>query len=401
MASWLVESVDDPQLCDSVNNLISLHPESQTVVQALVAYYNAKLTADEPQRKKRRIDQTTENIVATITDLSFQQPTRKKYNLVITTSHLQITLPNAEVIESEWPLKDFKLGVYVPTPDKPSYTFALFRNQTSEEAIVFTLQDKGSATIRRPGQPDEIVNSDKHQVIARILTDSARIQFTTPSAQVFRSTGVSATTGKPQDRCHVNVYLKTKEGSLFFLPSGILFGFKKPTLFFPLSSIAGIAVSGVTQRTFDLAIKLEKAKIPLGSMSKQAADEEEEITLQFSMIEQSEYEGINAYINKTGINDKSMDEELKAPEPKSRKEETDEEGNPILGDERNTKAMEEDEEHDEDFEPSDDDEDPLEYDTDASGDGDVDEQQTHEDMEDDGSQSETVDDTIGLISDSD
>ncbi|KAG0193125.1 hypothetical protein DFQ28_006348 [Apophysomyces sp. BC1034] len=375
MASWLVESVDDPQLCDSVNNLISLHPESQTVVQALVAYYNAKLTADEPQRKKRRIDQTTENIVATITDLSFQQPTRKKYNLVITTSHLQITLPNAEVIESEWPLKDFKLGVYVPTPDKPSYTFALFRNQTSEEAIVFTLQDKGSATIRRPGQPDEIVNSDKHQVIARILTDSARIQFTTPSAQVFRSTGVSATTGKPQDRCHVNVYLKTKE--------------------------AGIAVSGVTQRTFDLAIKLEKAKIPLGSMSKQAADEEEEITLQFSMIEQSEYEGINAYINKTGINDKSMDEELKAPEPKSRKEETDEEGNPILGDERNTKAMEEDEEHDEDFEPSDDDEDPLEYDTDASGDGDVDEQQTHEDMEDDGSQSETVDDTIGLISDSD
>ncbi|KAF7731458.1 hypothetical protein EC973_000266 [Apophysomyces ossiformis] len=400
MASWLVESVDDPQLRDSVNNLISRHPDSQTVVQALVAYYNAKLSTDEPRPKKRKIDESSGSIIATINDLSFQQPTRKKYNLIVTPSHLQIALSGSEVIENEWPAEHFSLGVYVPTPDKPSHTFALFRKQASEEAIVFTVQDKGSITIKRANQPDETVDKDKHTVIARLLMENARINFTTPDTQSFRSTGVSATTGKPQERYHVNAYLKTKEGSLFFLPSGVLFGFRKPTLFCPLSSISAIAVNSVTQRTFDLTIKM--AKIPLGSATKQVTEEEEGMSLPFSMIEQSEYEGINAYINKTGINDRSMDEELKAPEPKSRKDGLTGDGDDTDGRAMDTKAMEEEEEEqDEDFEPSEEEEDPLEYDTDATGEENGDDQVDQEMENEDMKQEEVEDDTLELVSDSD
>ncbi|KAG1060136.1 hypothetical protein G6F42_028073 [Rhizopus arrhizus] len=128
----------------------------------------------------------------------------------------------------------------------------------------------------------------------------------------MRSTGVSSTTGKLEDRSHVIGYLKAKDGFLFFLPTGILFGFKKPTLFFPISSLASTVITNITQRTFDLTLTLRPESKVLGSAGFRTTKEGDDDTVQFSMIEQSEYGGIEAYTKKLNINDHSMAEERKA-----------------------------------------------------------------------------------------
>ncbi|KAI8379486.1 histone chaperone Rttp106-like-domain-containing protein [Radiomyces spectabilis] len=277
------------------------------------------------------------------------------------------------------------MGVCVPTPEKTakSFTFALFLNGDSD-AIVFNVQDKGDISVTQSGQA-QTLGENKHEYICQLLKKHASIQITRPEKKCFASSGVSPTTGKPEERYHVNSYLKTKDGSLFFLPGGILFGFKKPTLFFPLASLASTEITNITQRTFDLTLKLKDGCTALGSGSYTEA------TVQFSMIEQTEYTAIDAYIKKSNINDTSMSEEKKAPEPKPKKSEQGD--NPAEIDE---------EEQDEDFQPSDEDHDPLEYDTSAESEddqdadnndaSDMDEDSQHEDNEDEEDEEEENDD---------
>ena len=106
-------------------------------------------------------------------------------------------------------------------------------------------------------------------------------------------------------------------GYLFFLSNGIFFGFKKPLLFFPLDDIKAISYTSVLQRTFNLNI--------LCTTGHPATGEQE---LEFSMIDQANFAGIDAYVKRHELQDVSMAESRKAkklnldakkgPEPGSR-----------------------------------------------------------------------------------
>ncbi|KAI7866784.1 histone chaperone Rttp106-like-domain-containing protein, partial [Spinellus fusiger] len=168
---------------------------------------------------------------------------------------------------------------------------------------------------------------------------------------------------------------KNKDGYLFFMPQGVLFGFKKPTVFFPVESIASIAIGYVTRLTFDLSIRLKEKKLAYGASGGlniprfRPGWDGETVSFEFTMIEHSEYRAINAYIEKLSINDSSMSEARRAPVLKSIASSTpsdnDKEDQPGTA-----RMMEEDddEENDHDFVPSDNGDEPLEYDSDASSD---------------------------------
>ena len=83
-------------------------------------------------------------------------------------------------------------------------------------------------------------------------------------------------------------------GYLFFLSTGIFFGFKKPLMFFPFSSIDSISYTSVLQRTFNLVIK---AIEPGSSDAKE---------YELSMIDQADYAGIDQYIKRHQLNDASL-----------------------------------------------------------------------------------------------
>jgi hypothetical protein len=378
MSTWLEESIDDPNLLQSVQDLMKTYPASTRIIERLVRYYDNKPAERDAKRRKIEESALSSNEVLRIIDVSFQLPARKRYDIIITTTHLLLHNSKTNTIEFQYKLTDLSPlgGACVPSPDKAakSFTYVIFLK--ADDCIVFSTQDKGDITLRKPNTADETLSVEKHEKIAQLFTTHTGVPMTQPSKEYFRSTGVSSSTGKVEDRSHVVAYLKAKDGFLFFLPTGILFGFKKPTLFFPITHLASNVITNITQRTFDLTLTLKPGCQILGSAGFRTAKEGDDDTVQFSMIEQSEYGGIEAYTKKLGINDQSMAEERKAASTKNEDNYSEDEDDNKVDVKGKGKASttteqehhEDSEENDEDFEPSDGDSDPLEYDTDATDD---------------------------------
>lgn len=377
MTSWLDESIDDPNLKQTIQDLIQAYPPSSRVIERMVRYYDNKPSDREAKRRKVEEGTLSNDEVFRILDLSFQLPARKKYSLIITRTRLLLHNPKSDIIEYQYNLDDFSAdgGACVPSPDKATKcnTYTLFLK--TEDCLVFNSQDKVDVILRKPNTKDETLIVDKHQIISNLLSEHAHVKIAHPTKDFFRSTGISSSTGKVlEDKSHVSAYLKAKDGFLFFLPTGILFGFKKPTLFFPINSLASTVITNITQRTFDLTLTLKPNCQVLGSAGFRTTKEGDNDTVQFSMIEQSEYGGIEAYSKKIGVNDNSMAEERKAVVTK--KEEEEEEGGEggNASKDNIVNLVDEDSENDEDFEPSDNENEPLEYDTEADDDDDDDEE---------------------------
>lgn len=90
-------------------------------------------------------------------------------------------------------------------------------------------------------------------------------------------------------------------GYLFFLSDGVFFGFKKPLQFFRLDDIKSVSYTSVLQRTFNLNI-IYSTQLPV--------PEEKEV--EFSMIDQTQFAGIDAYVKRHELQDASMAEARKA-----------------------------------------------------------------------------------------
>lgn len=74
----------------------------------------------------------------------------------------------------------------------------------------------------------------------------------------------------------------------------MVFGFKKPLAFFPFSVIDSISYTSVLQRTFNLVIAARDG------------DTDEVKEIEFSMLDQADFAGIDDYVKRHGLNDASM-----------------------------------------------------------------------------------------------
>lgn len=69
---------------------------------------------------------------------------------------------------------------------------------------------------------------------------------------------------------------------------GIVWGFKKPLAFFDFASINSVSYTAVLRNTFNLVITTQTGEI------------------EFGMLDQADYAGINDYVQKHGLQDASM-----------------------------------------------------------------------------------------------
>jgi Histone chaperone Rttp106-like len=102
---------------------------------------------------------------------------------------------------------------------------------------------------------------------------------------------------------HVKAFRGSKDGYLFFLPNGILWGFKKPMMFLPHERIAAVSYTSVLQRTFNLSVEVDMSV---------AGGEESKEEFEFSMLDQEDFAGIDGFVKRHGLQDKSMAEQRKA-----------------------------------------------------------------------------------------
>lgn len=102
---------------------------------------------------------------------------------------------------------------------------------------------------------------------------------------------------------HVKAFRGSKDGYLFFLPNGILWGFKKPLMFLPHERIAAVSYTSVLQRTFNLSVEVDT------SLGKGEETSEE---FEFAMLDQEDFAEIDGFVKRHGLQDKSMAEQRKA-----------------------------------------------------------------------------------------
>ncbi|KAI8064730.1 hypothetical protein BC940DRAFT_305201 [Gongronella butleri] len=388
--SW-IKDIDAPELRASVERVFAQGGEAASVLEALAVYYQSR--SDHQETKKRKVVGSSQDdadagvVKASLVDISVAQPVRKKLTLSVTSSHVKLMNKDETVVSVR--CDAIAHAAVVPTPEKPrgAWTVALLMHDASAEAIVFSVADKGALRVVSGTEETKHEDADaKRKALSAFLGEFVvrANQLLVPDRQAYTCTGVNSSTGKMErERPYVTTHLRTKEGALYFLPQGILFGFKKPTLFVPANAIAATLFTSITQRTFDLNVCLQKDAVPLGAARATLApwETDDGLAFTFSMIDQSEYGGITDYTQRLKIVDSSISEATKAVEHNVnagayKKEDNEDDEN----DENDANSPAEqhaaaataqfgsDDEDDDDFDASDSDHDPLEYDSDAGSD---------------------------------
>lgn len=185
---------------------------------------------------------------------------------------------------------------------------------TIADPLVFNI----SATAPKPGS---LSGSDMSTASA--VSDSTKTLFDHYLAQQLKAAGrgVTITEANPklfssaikeahrpnEPAVHVKAFRGSKDGYLYFLPNGILWGFKKPLLFLPKEQLVAVSYVAVLQRTFNMVVEVDvRYKQEDGSY------QEEREELEFGMIDQDDFAGIDAYVKRHGLQDSSMAEARKA-----------------------------------------------------------------------------------------
>lgn len=229
----------------------------------------------------------------------------------------------------------------MPIPEKQQlqYNYILFPRNTALSAtkgwppvdfepFLFTVPTSapkanvvGGVAAATAAQVSDSYSSLMHWAITSQLqaVGNGAVGITACDPRVFHS--MAKQSFRPNEKAvHVKAHRGTKDGFLFFLPNGILWGYKKPLLFIPLDRIAAVSYTNVLQRTFDITIEVDISHAPplptadgkpgLGGLAEGELKTEE---IEFSMIDHEDYTVIDDnYIQRYGLNNRSMAEGRRA-----------------------------------------------------------------------------------------
>ncbi|EON95712.1 putative negative regulator of dna transposition protein [Phaeoacremonium minimum UCRPA7] len=310
---------------------------------------------DEPAAKRRRVDSGPPNgepspqpangapgynliklaesaakepVLLEIKEISVSIPQRKKYDICFTQSYLYArtsgtTTPVQGIV---YPWKDIEYAFYVPVPEKAQlqYNYVLFPQGTCVasaiknappsdiEPFLFTVPSSapkansvGGSAASAAAAVSDSYSSLLHWAITTQLRTAGNkhTQIIATDPRIFHS--VQRQAHRPNERAvHVKGFRGSKDGYLFFLPNGILWGFKKPLLFMPIDRIQAVSYTSVLQRTFNIVVDID--------VSDKAGEEKTE-EVEFAMLDQEDYAGIDeSWVKRHGLQDRSMAERRKA-----------------------------------------------------------------------------------------
>ncbi|KAK5138294.1 hypothetical protein LTR08_003355 [Meristemomyces frigidus] len=244
-------------------------------------------------------------------DVSFQLPARKKLKIQFVGDHTdsqwqEVRLQNQQSGAVEYTLTAGQIdqAFCLPVPEKQQrqWNFVLFPKPGATtvdgmpcEQVVFTMNETPPVGFTSVGhqatEKDTFVTVAEAELNGLLYPHGKRVVI--PSASEFASS-IPQPHRKSEKAYHVKAHRGSKEGYLFLLENGIVFGFKKPLAYFAFSSVESISYTSILQRTFNLVIAARDS------------DEAEVKEVEYSMIDQVDFAGIEEYIRRHGLNDASM-----------------------------------------------------------------------------------------------
>ncbi|CAK7262622.1 hypothetical protein SEPCBS57363_000160 [Sporothrix epigloea] len=299
-----------------------------------------------------------ETVLLQVKDISVSVPQRKKYDLCFTPSYLYArasgtTVPVPGIVYAWHDIGKSALSqhvFYLPVPEKTQvqHNYILFPRHSAlaalskdskpttaasstngapattaplAEPLVFTVPatapKPGSVSGPSAGIAASVADSYKtlfHWAIEGQLRAASNVHLAGRAhaivegdARVFHSAARQPL--RPAEKAvHVRAFRGSKDGYLFFLPTGILWGFKKPLLFLPLDRIVAVSYTNVLQRTFNIVVEVD-LEVDVSGEDQDSGHEE----VEFGMLDQEDYNGISEmYVQRHRLQDRSMAEQRKA-----------------------------------------------------------------------------------------
>ncbi|KAI7184907.1 hypothetical protein D0868_11832 [Hortaea werneckii] len=341
-----IQSVFPKPICKRIESAVQQHPKPEDL--ALLFHDVAYLTQqagqkgeDQPTQAKKRklddgaavphtngssqpavqsVDPASFTTILECKDVSFQIPARKKLKLHMVRDsqdarrqEIRLVDQKTSMLEHSLPADQIEHAFCLPVPDKQQRqcNFVLLPKSGAVspsgspcEQVMFTLNEvapqEAISAEQKAEEGDTLVSIAERDLNAMLAKYGKKI--TRPTEKEFAS-AIPQSHRKGEKAWHVKAHRGSKEGYLWFLSTGILFGFKKPITFFPFTSIDSISYTSVLQRTFNLVIAARDDPPP-----HQTADaaEPEAKEIEFSMLDQQDFAGIDEYVKRHGLNDASM-----------------------------------------------------------------------------------------------
>ncbi|KAI9793509.1 MAG: hypothetical protein M1816_007941 [Peltula sp. TS41687] len=267
-------------------------------------------------------------ILLSVGEISCSSPQRKKLSLDFTAEGFSGKSPADGSIAFHVRWDEIEHVICAPLPEKAQrqYNFCIFpkpaahgltkksiTNNNSPDAIVWTVPDRAPETAT-----GELARSGEQMTYRSLLIGvfNARLLPSTktvvePDEKEFVS-GIVHAHRKNEKATHVRAVRGTKDGFLYFLSTGIFWGFRKPLLFFSFVEINTISYTSVLQRTFDLVISITTSNTTAAAVGDDDTGEDLTQEYTFSMIDQEDFSAIDEYIKRHGLHDASMAEERRA-----------------------------------------------------------------------------------------
>ncbi|CAO3566477.1 unnamed protein product [Mortierella alpina] len=349
---------DDSDLTQSVQDLVAAHPDTAPVMARLLVYIQNQRASSsgQPDAKRQRLDSTAASSTApatiipppqpdlgpeiySTTPLSFLHPIRKKAILSFHASDLAlVSATNSSEILCRAPYHLIHRVISVPflertkkqtaviiffkhsliTPAKDAIWAVPVSDDGKDMTLQFLAQHqhlagldddlRSTSSVQTP--PVKIPSSPESQPAPTLV--SLLSYFIHRANPTLYSASVDMIPNPPTPYPHFTAHLKSNSATIYLLPTGILFAFRKPLLFLRSKVIEAVGVHSVMSRTFDFEVVMDPQAAPedLEGVPLDAKDGRRVVG--FGMVDTKEFARMEDWIKKAGIRDRSLSEDLKA-----------------------------------------------------------------------------------------
>lgn len=287
---------------------VDQYPASLEVFSKVCQFYRQQAGQAEPlaqnDTKKRKFttavvpqedpNYPNQDAAITIPNVSVSMPVRKKLDLLLTASVFVARKSDTEtpefVLNYRTDTVEAAFILDVPEKTKPQWNLVVVFTRQGGDAYEFfqvTLFEETIKTVIKPIVGEQYSGS---------LKDMLLLYFQRRDISIISNETIE----RGESLFQVTAHRGSKDGLLYFLPTHIFFGFKKPLLLFRLQDIQSVSYSSITRSTFNVVVKY----------TDRFTTEENEI--EFSIIDQSHYDQINQYVSLKELHNDSLSEKRKA-----------------------------------------------------------------------------------------
>ena len=213
-------------------------------------------------KKPKLIDDSDDPPIFTLHGISFTSPIRKKADITVRRITLRFTDPKDPTsnICDPIPIRKFRRGFLVSTPGKtkPHWTAIILPENPNDQSVIFGCDAAATtpqSTTKYPFPPQLHVKGTPtkpliHSLFAYFPSGAdGLVDLYEPKPADFRS---ALSNGQS-----VDAYIGAKDGHLHFFSNGVLWGEKKPCLWFPLEDIVDMHTGVSSGRSLTLYVSIK------------------------------------------------------------------------------------------------------------------------------------------------